>query len=122
MLVSRAGVLMIMMGMLNAIQGLVALFDQNYYLAGPNNVLVFDLTTWGWVHLVIGVLVLATGVSLLFDATWARVVTVILAGLESVAQLAFIGVYPLWSTIMITLCVLVIWAIVVHGDESRLEL
>jgi hypothetical protein len=117
-----AGVLMIMMGVLNTFQGLVALFNQKYYVAGPDNVLVFDLTGWGWVHLIAGALVLLTGIALLFDASWARIVTVILAGLDVVVQLTFIGVYPLWSVIAIGLAVLVIWALVVHGDESRLNL
>ncbi len=116
-----AGVIMIMMGVLNAFQGMVALFNQDYYVVGPDNVLVFNLTGWGWLHLIVGALVLLTGIALLFDASWARVVTVILAGLDVMAQLAFIGVYPLWSIISIALCVLVIWAIVVHGDESLVD-
>jgi hypothetical protein len=117
-----AGVIMIMIGLLNAFEGMVALFNQDYYLAGPDNVLVLNLTGWGWLHLIIGALVLLTGIALLFDASWARVVTVILAGLDVMAQLAFIGVYPLWSIVSITLAVLVIWAIVVHGDESLVNL
>lgn len=117
-----AGVVLIITGMIGAFEGMVALFNRNYYVAGPNNVLVFDVTGWGWVHLIIGALLLLTGVALLFDAAWARVATVILAGLDVIAQLASIGVYPLWSVISITLCVLVIWAIVVHGDDSRISL
>jgi hypothetical protein len=117
-----AGVIMIMMGVLNAFEGLVALFNQQYYVVGPNNVLVLNLTGWGWLHLILGALVLLTGVALLFDAGWARVVTVILAGLNVIAQLAFIGVYPLWSIIGITLCIVIIWAVVVHGEESHVNL
>ena len=111
-----------MTGMISAFEGMVALFNRNYYVAGPNNVLVFDVTGWGWVHLIIGALLLLTGVALLFDATWARVATVIFAGIDVIAQLASIGFYPLWSVISITLCVLVIWAIVVHGNDSRISL
>jgi vacuolar-type H+-ATPase subunit I/STV1 len=117
-----AGIMMIMMGAFGAIEGLVALFRDQYYVVGPYNVLVFDITGWGWVHLILGVLVLLTGIALLADAGWARVVTVILVGLDALVQLAFIGVYPLWSIIVIAMCVIVIWAIVVHGDESRLDL
>lgn len=117
-----AGIMMIIMGSLNAIEGLVALFDPNYYLAGPDNVLVFDLTGWGWIHLIGGVLIIATGIALCSGIGWARWVTVILAGLNAIAQLAFAAVYPVWSVIVIGLCVVVIWAIVVHGEESRLDL
>ena len=116
-----AGIVMIMIGALNAIQGVVALFNRDFYLSGPQNVLVFDLTAWGWVHLVLGVLVAITGIALLADAGWARPVTVVLAALNAVAELAFLGAYPLWSTIAIALCVMVIWSIVAHGDESRLD-
>lgn len=117
-----AGIMMIMMGSFNAIEGLVALFDPDYYVVGPNNVLVFDLTGWGWIHLIGGVLITVTGIALCAGIAWARWVTVILAGLNAIAQLAFVAVYPVWSVIVIALCVLVIWAIVVHGEESRLDL
>ncbi|HEV8561360.1 MAG TPA: hypothetical protein VGR06_33995 [Actinophytocola sp.] len=116
-----AGITMLMIGSFNAIEGLVALFDPNVYIAGPDNVLVFDLTTWGWVHLIIGVLVAITGIALLADAGWARPVTVVLAALNAIVQLTFVTVYPVWSLAAVTLCVVVIWAIVVHGSESRMD-
>jgi hypothetical protein len=116
-----AAIMMIIMGMFSAIEGLVALFNRNYYLVGPDNVLVFDLTSWGWIHLIFGILVTITGIALFSGATWARWVTVGLAAVDAVVQLAFIGIYPLWSMIVIAFCVIVIWAIVVHGDESRLD-
>jgi hypothetical protein len=117
-----AGIMMIMMGAFGAIEGLVALFRDQYYVVGPYNVLVLDITGWGWVHLILGILVTITGIALMANASWARVVTVILVGIDALVQLAFIGVYPLWSMIVIALCVIVIWAIVVHGDESQLDL
>lgn len=117
-----AGILMIIMGSFNAIQGLVALFQEEFYVVGPYNVLVLDLTGWGWLHLIVGTLVAATGIALSLGVTWARWVTVGLAALEMIIQIAFIGVYPVWSTIVIALCVVVIWAILVHGAESQLDL
>jgi hypothetical protein len=116
-----AGITMIMIGAFNAIEGLVALFNQNFYVTGPENVLVFDLTSWGWVHLIIGTLVALTGIALLADASWARPVTVVLAALNAIVQLTFVTVYPVWSLVAVTLCVVVIWAIVVHGNESRMD-
>jgi hypothetical protein len=117
-----AGIMLIMLGAFGAIEGLVALFRQNYYVYSPDQILVLDLTGWGWLHLIAGVLAVVTGVALLSGQTWAGPVAVVLVALDALANLAFIGVTPLWSAIAITLCVLVIWAIVVHGDESRLDL
>src|SRR2546423_9111997 len=67
-----AGIVMVMTGAFNAIEGLVALFNREFYLAGPEHVLVLDLTGWGWLHLILGVLVAITGIALLADAGWAR--------------------------------------------------
>jgi len=117
-----AGIMMIVMGAFNAIEGLVGLFRGEYYVANGEQVIVFDLTTWGWITLLLGVLVVVAGAALLSGAAWARVLTVILAAVNAVAQLAFVSVHPLWSTIVITLCVVVIWAVVVHGSEAAATL
>lgn len=113
-----AGIMMIVMGSFNAIEGLVALFRGEYYVVTEEQVLVFDITAWGWITLLIGILVALAGGALLSGAAWARVVAVVLAVVNAVAQLAFVSVHPLWSTIVIALCVTVIWAVVVHGSEA----
>lgn len=113
-----AAVMMVMIGAFNAIEGLVALLTDDFYLVAPTSVLAFDITGWGWVHTIVGVLVAATGLALLSGSAWARVITVVLLILNAIAQLAFIAVYPLWSLIVITLCVVVIWAVFVHGDQE----
>jgi hypothetical protein len=113
-----AGIMMIVMGLFNAIEGLVALFRGEYYVVTEQQVLVFDLSAWGWITLLIGILVALSGAALLSGAAWARVITVVLAVVNAVAQLMFVSVHPLWSTIVIALCVTVIWAVVVHGSEA----
>ena len=113
-----AGIMMIVMGSFNAIQGLVALFRDDFYVVTEDQVLLFDISMWGWITLLIGVLVALAGGALLSGAAWARVVAVVLAVVNAVAQLTFMSVYPVWSTIVIALCVTVIWAVVVHGHES----
>ena len=113
-----AGIMMIVMGSFNAIEGLVALFRGEYYVVTEAQVLVFDITAWGWITLLIGILVALAGAALLSGAAWARVVAVVLAVVNAVAQLAFASVHPLWSTIVIALCVTVIWAVVVHGSDA----
>jgi len=113
------GSMMVLLGVFNVIEGLVALFNDDYYLVGPQGLLVFDLTGWGWVHLIIGVLAIAAGAGLFTGAMWARATAVVLASINAVAQLAFLSAYPLWATLVIALDVVVIWAVVVHGGEAR---
>ncbi|MCK2243576.1 MULTISPECIES: hypothetical protein [unclassified Crossiella] len=110
-------ILMVVIGAVDVIQGLVALFRQHIYVAGAERVLVFDLSGWGWVHLLVGGLVVMAGFALFSGALWARIFAVLLVILNALAQFTFLPVYPLWSIIAITLCVVVIWAIVVHGGE-----
>ena len=78
-----------------------------------------DYTAWGWTHIVGGLVVAFAGGYLFSGRTWARVVAVVVAVLSSFVNLAFLAAYPLWSAIMITLDVLVIWAVIVHGDEMK---
>ncbi|HVW40133.1 MAG TPA: hypothetical protein VHC18_02170 [Amycolatopsis sp.] len=114
-----ASVIMVMVGLFNVIFGLVALFRDDYYLAVPGGLLLFDLTAWGWVHLIVGAVAVAAGLALLSGATWARVAAVLLAGINALAQLTFLAAYPTWSLIAIALDVVVIWAVLVHGREIR---
>ena len=114
------GTMMVLLGMFHAFQGLIALFQDDYYLVGKNNLTVHvDYTAWGWVHIGLGVVVLAAGIGLLAGRMWARVVGVIVALASALVNVAFLSAYPVWSAIMIALDVLVIWAITVHGSEMR---
>jgi hypothetical protein len=118
--IAFAGVMMLLMGTLHAIQGLVALFQDTYYLIGSEGLIVSaDYTTWGWVHLILGIVVVLAGIALLAGQMWARVVAVILAFGSVLVNIAFLGAYPLWSTIMIAVDVLVIYAVTVHGKEAK---
>jgi hypothetical protein len=113
-----AGIMMIMLGCFDAIAGLVALFRHDYYLVGTDGLLVeVDWTTWGAVHLALGILVVFAGFAVLQGRTWGRVVGITLAVLGAVVNLAFLAAYPLWNTILIALDVLVIYALAVHGRE-----
>jgi hypothetical protein len=102
----------------NAVEGLVALLNRRFYATNGEQLILFDLTTWGWVHLLLGALVGLAGLALLSGAVWARIVAVAVASANAIAQVAFISAYPVWSTIVIALSVLVIWAIVVHGRDA----
>ena len=114
------GLMMILVGSFSAIQGLVALFNSNYYVVGSEGLIVnLDFTTWGWVHLILGVILLLAGFGVMSGNTFARVIGIVLAVLSAIINMAFLGAYPVWSTIVITLDVLVIYALAVHGRELR---
>ena len=112
------GAMMVMLGAFNIIEGLVALFNDEYYVATTQGLLLFDITAWGWVHLIIGLIAVAVGIGVFTGATWARICGVILCGVNAILQLAFLSAYPVWGILVITLDVLVIWALIVHGDEA----
>jgi hypothetical protein len=113
------GTMLVLVGIFNVIEGLVALFNDQFYVPTRQGVLVFDLTAWGWIHLIVGGLAVIAGVGLFTGAMWARVFGVILAGVNAIAQLAFLSAYPVWAVVVIALDVLVIWALVVHGSEAK---
>lgn len=114
------GVMMFMVGGFQAAMGLAALFNDTYFLVTRNGLLVTaDYTTWGWIHLTLGALVVVTGLGVMVGQTWARVIGVILAVVSAIVNLGFLAAYPIWSTIVITLDVIVIYAMTVHGREAK---
>lgn len=116
-----AGVLMVMTGGLNATKGLAGVLADEFSVVAPADVLTLDFTAWGWLHIALGVSVLVTGFALPSGARWARPVTVALMVLNAVAQVAWATVYPVWSAVVISLCVTVIWAVVLHGDDTAAD-
>jgi hypothetical protein len=115
-----AGVMLVTLGVFQVIEGMVALFDDGFYAVTSDGLVVdVDYNTWGWIHTAIGVVGILAGAGLLAGNIVARVVGVLIALLSAVANLVFISAYPLWSTIMITLDVVVIYAIIVHGREVK---
>jgi hypothetical protein len=112
------GVMMVLVGGFQATMGLVALFNDEYFLVTSNGLLVTaDYTTWGWVHLALGVIACIAGFGVMVGQTWARVVGIILAVVSAIVNVGFLAAYPIWSSIVITLDVVVIYAMAVHGRE-----
>ena len=115
-----AGIMMIVIGGLHIFQGLVALFDDDYYQVGDNGLTIHvNYNAWGWTHVIFGVLVCAAAIGLLAGQLWGRIAGVVLAVLSILVNVAFLAAYPIWSTIVIAIDILVIWALTVHGREVR---
>jgi hypothetical protein len=119
-LILFAAIMMMMMtGVFQALAGLIAIFENEFYVATRNYLFQFDATTWGWIHLVIGLVVAFAGYGLLSGRTWARAAAIALAVLSAIANFLFIPYYPFWSLLIITLDIFVIWAIAAHGGDLR---
>jgi hypothetical protein len=116
-LVAFAAAMLIVVGVFQMLEGLAALVDDKVLVPLDGYVYAFDLTTWGWIHLLIGAVAALTGVFLFRGATWARAVGIVFAGLSALANFAFAPYYPLWSIVVIALDVAIIWALVTYDWE-----
>lgn len=114
-----AAIVIMVAGVFDALYGLIAILmpGSAYFVAVEGDLFLFDVAGWGWWHLITGVLLILVAVALLAGATWARVVAIILVGLNALGQLFLLPVQPWWSLIVLTLDVLVIYALTVHGRE-----
>ena len=119
-----AAFLMVMLGFWHAIAGLSAIIKQNVYVYGQLNdgyFLKLDSTTWGWIHLILGIVILLAGFGLLGGAVWARTVGVILAIISAIAAFAWIPYYPVWGIVIVALAVAVVWALTTHGRDVTMD-
>jgi len=119
-----AGILMLILGTIDFFQGLVALFEDEYYVVTQSGFLVVDLTGWGWIMLIWGVLLICAGLGLLSAQSWARWFTIVVVCLNFFAQLGFLGNsnYPLWALTALALNVVVLYALTARWDESKADL
>jgi hypothetical protein len=113
--ITFAAVMLFVIGTFQAIAGLVAIFDDNFYVVTRNYTFDLDTTAWGWVHLLIGIALLGTAFGLFSRSTWAGVTAIVLAMLSAIANFFFIPYYPFWSIVVIALDVWVIWALTRPG-------
>ena len=112
-----AAVIMLLVGAFHVIQGLVALFKDDYYVVGTSG-LVLDVsyTAWGWTHIVGGLVVVAAGVALFAGKMWARVLGIAMACVSAIVNVGFLAAYPLWSAMVIFMDIAIIMALTVHGS------
>jgi hypothetical protein len=106
-----AGVMLVTLGILQALQGIAALASNKVYVTGVNYVYSFDLTTWGWIHIGIGALAALAGVGVLLEQTWGRIIGLVLAIFSALANFMFIPHYPVWSIVVIAFDIAAVWAL-----------
>ncbi|HZE28461.1 MAG TPA: hypothetical protein VE055_00070 [Gaiellaceae bacterium] len=113
-----AGILLLVIGSIDFFEGLIAVIRSNYYAVTPNQIIVFDTTTWGWIMMIWGIVLLAAGLGLSTGATWARWFTIVAGSLNFLIQLGFVGnaAYPLWALASLTLTAIVLYAVMVRWD------
>jgi hypothetical protein len=117
-----AAVVLMVNGTFNGIQGLSAIFRDEVYwgtVAGGGTVLTFDISSWGWIHFIFGILMVIVGVLLLQGSTFARVLGIALVVLNLIAQFAYLPLYPFWAIVAITVDFFVLYALIVHGGELK---
>ena len=119
-----AGILMVLVGGIDFIQGLIALFNDDYYVVTASGFLAFDLTGWGWIMVIWGVLLVLAGLGLLAGQGWARWFAIVVVSLNFIAELGFLGnsQYPLWSLTVIALNIIVLYALTARWSESQAEI
>jgi len=119
-----AGIVMLILGFIDFFQGLIALVKDNYYVVTPSGFLVADLTAWGWVMVVWGVLLVLAGLPLSAGQGWARWFTIVVVSINFFAQIGFLGnsQYPLWALTTLALNAVVLYALTVRWNESEADL
>jgi hypothetical protein len=113
--ITFAATMMFIIGVFQIIAALAAIFDDDFYVVTANYAFDLDTTAWGWVHLLIGILLLVAAWGLYSGAAWAVVTAIVLASLSAIANFFFIPYYPFWSILVIALNIWVIWALTRPG-------
>jgi hypothetical protein len=114
-----ASVIMVLAGIFQIFQGIAALAKDHVFVATPNYLFKFDTTAWGWIHLVIGVVVGVLGYFVLYTTTWARVVGIAVVGLQMFSNFFFLPYYPFWAMTIIALDVFVIWVLAIAPTRDE---
>jgi hypothetical protein len=113
--ITFAATMMVLIGVFQAIGGLNAIIEDDFYVATQNYLFDLDVSAWGWIHLILGIVVAVSGYFLFLGRTWAGIVALTLAMLSAIANFFFIPYYPFWSLLIIALCIWVIWSLTRPG-------
>ena len=112
-----AAFMMIMIGVFHVVAGIVAIVNDEFYAVTKEYVFQFDASSWGWIHLILGIVILLAGFGLFSGAVWARTVGVIMALISALVGFAWLPWYPIWGIVIIAIAVAVIWALTAHGRD-----
>ncbi|GGZ43465.1 DUF7144 family membrane protein [Streptomyces poonensis] len=112
-----AACLLLIIGAYHTIMGLAAVIDEKFYVPPGDYAYRLDIMAWGWVHVGLGVIVVAAGLNLFRGPRWARVVGIAVASLSAVQNFLFTPYYAVWSVLVIALDVLVIWSLAGYGHQ-----
>jgi len=115
--IAFAAVMMILMGVFHVYMGIVAIAESEFYITAPDYILSVDASTWGWIHLIAGVIVVIAGFAVFSGQAWARGVGIAVAAVSAMLNFAFIPYYPIWALLVIALDVVIIWALAARGDD-----
>jgi len=118
-IITAAAVVLILAGVMHAMQGVVGLATNEFYVVTHRWLFQFDVTTWGWVHVLVGLIGAATGAALLSGASWARIVGIVVAAVSVIANFLWLPYYPLWAVIIIAFDLFVIWALIVSWQDLK---
>jgi len=110
---------LVIVGVFHALAGLTALLDDSFYRVPPGYALETSVTTWGWVHMIGGLVFVAAGFYLLSGNLLARIIAVFAAMVSAVGSFWSIPYYPVWNILILALDVGVIWAVVAHGHQLK---
>jgi hypothetical protein len=113
--ITFAGSMMVLAGIFQTLSGLAAIFDDEFFVVGRNYAFDLDVTAWGWIHLILGILLFTAGFALFAGRVWAAVTALVLAMLSAVSNFFFIPYYPWWALLVIALDIWVIWALTRPG-------
>ena len=114
-----AAVLLLITALMDILQGLAAINDPDFFAAGADYLFRFDVSTWGWVHVILGVIAVAVAIGIMTRKSWAQVVGMIIAGLVMLTNFAWLPHYPLWAIVIIAINAFVIWALSVQLKNYR---
>lgn len=113
-----AAAMLVVLGIWQVFMGIAAIARGEFFVLAPNYIYEFSVSTWGWVHLILGIIMVIAGFALFTGAGWARAVGIVLAVLSAISNFFFLPYYPFWSVVVIALDVFVIWALA-SADEMR---
>lgn len=114
-----AGALLLLNGGIQVVAGLTGIFNGNFYASVNGHLIAFNYGTWGWIHLLLGLVVIAAGIGVISGQTWARVVAIFAVIVAALSHFSFLSVYPLWSIVLLIIDALVIYALTMHGGEVK---